>query len=100
SETQPGTATLALDNDDGRFTPGNSSSPYYPFVLRGIAVESVRRLRVLDPLNGFTTGQADHRGDHAENVSVREVEAEAGRQAEESDRQGVNPGRMSLNELH
>ncbi|MFE9432149.1 LamG-like jellyroll fold domain-containing protein [Streptomyces sp. NPDC006640] len=32
SETQPGTATLTLDNDDGRFTPGNASSPYYPFV--------------------------------------------------------------------
>ena len=34
SETQPGTAALRLDNTDGRFTPGNSASLYYPFVRR------------------------------------------------------------------
>ncbi|MEV0183805.1 LamG-like jellyroll fold domain-containing protein [Streptomyces sp. NPDC050625] len=34
SETQPGTATLVLDNSDGRFTPGNSGSPYWPYVRR------------------------------------------------------------------
>jgi hypothetical protein len=38
SETQPGTATLSLDNQDGRFTPGNSSSPYYPFVRRNAPI--------------------------------------------------------------
>ncbi|MFD7709467.1 hypothetical protein [Streptomyces sp. NPDC059786] len=32
SETQPGTAALTLDNADGRFTPGNTSSPYWPYV--------------------------------------------------------------------
>ncbi|MEH0579000.1 LamG domain-containing protein [Streptomyces sp. B21-108] len=32
SDTQPGTATLWLDNSDGRFTPGNDASPYSPFV--------------------------------------------------------------------
>lgn len=34
SETQPGTATLVLDNADGRFTPGSSGSPYSPYVRR------------------------------------------------------------------
>ncbi|WP_327655693.1 laminin G domain-containing protein [Streptomyces sp. NBC_00483] len=38
SETQPGTATLTLDNSDGRFTPGNSSSPYAPFVRRNAPI--------------------------------------------------------------
>jgi hypothetical protein len=38
SETQPGTATLSLENQDGRFTPGNSSSPYYPFVRRNAPI--------------------------------------------------------------
>lgn len=38
SETQPGTATLTLDNSDGRFTPNNPSSPYYPFVRRNAPI--------------------------------------------------------------
>ncbi|MFE7927782.1 LamG-like jellyroll fold domain-containing protein [Streptomyces sp. NPDC057456] len=38
SETQPGNASLWLDNSDGRFTPGNSASPYYPFVRRNAPV--------------------------------------------------------------
>ncbi|MGD6761348.1 hypothetical protein ACOKM5_20655 [Streptomyces sp. BH097] len=38
SETQPGTATLTLDNSDGRFTPGNSGSPYYPFARRNAPI--------------------------------------------------------------
>jgi Concanavalin A-like lectin/glucanases superfamily len=38
SDTQPGTATLRLDNQDGRFTPGNASSPYYPYVRRNAPI--------------------------------------------------------------
>ncbi|RSN64043.1 hypothetical protein DMH12_04535 [Streptomyces sp. WAC 04229] len=38
SETQPGTATLRLDNADGALTPGNPSSPYYPYVRRGAPI--------------------------------------------------------------
>jgi hypothetical protein len=38
AETQPGTCTLTLDNSDGRFTPGNSSSPYYPYVRRNAPI--------------------------------------------------------------
>jgi hypothetical protein len=38
SETQPGTATLSLDNQDGRFTPGNSASSYYPYVRKNAPI--------------------------------------------------------------
>ncbi|MGW3595015.1 LamG-like jellyroll fold domain-containing protein [Streptomyces sp. NPDC005167] len=38
SETQPGTASMTLDNADGRFTPGNPTSPYYPFVRRNAPI--------------------------------------------------------------
>lgn len=34
SEAQPGTATLLLDNQDGAVTPGNSLSPYSPYVRK------------------------------------------------------------------
>jgi hypothetical protein len=34
SETQVGTATLFLDNQDGALTPGNTLSPYSPFVRK------------------------------------------------------------------
>jgi hypothetical protein len=34
SDTQSGTATLFLDNQDGALTPGNSSSPYSPYVRK------------------------------------------------------------------
>ena len=40
AETQPGTATLLLDNADGRFTPGNPTSPYYPFVRRNAPIRA------------------------------------------------------------
>lgn len=38
AETQPGTATLTLDNADGRFTPGNPGSPYAPHVRRNTPI--------------------------------------------------------------
>lgn len=41
SETQTGTVNMTLDNDDGRFTPGNASSPYYPNVLKGVPLRVV-----------------------------------------------------------
>jgi hypothetical protein len=42
SESQPNRLSLVLRNDDGRFTPGNTASIYYPNVKRGrqIKVES------------------------------------------------------------
>lgn len=38
AEIQPGTATLVLDNVDGRFTPGNTASPYWPHVRRNAPI--------------------------------------------------------------
>jgi hypothetical protein len=38
SETQPGTATLTLDNQDGALTPGNAASPFFPFVRRNAPI--------------------------------------------------------------
>jgi len=35
TEIDPGTLTLALDNADGRFMPGNGGSPYFPGVTKG-----------------------------------------------------------------
>lgn len=38
SETQPGGMTLTLDNQDGALTPGNPSSPFFPFVRRNCPI--------------------------------------------------------------
>ncbi|MFG3180050.1 hypothetical protein ACGFZC_34030 [[Kitasatospora] papulosa] len=38
SETQPGTATMTLDNQDGALTPGNPSSPFYPYVRKNAPI--------------------------------------------------------------
>ncbi|MGW2837302.1 phage head spike fiber domain-containing protein [Streptomyces sp. NPDC001493] len=38
SQTQAGTLSLPLDNADGRFTPENSGSPYYPNVVDGVPI--------------------------------------------------------------
>ena len=37
---EAGTASVTLDNRDGRFTPLNTDSPYYPFIL------PMRRVRI------------------------------------------------------
>jgi hypothetical protein len=39
SVVQPSRCTLTLFNDDGRFTPGLTSSPYYPGVILGRRVQ-------------------------------------------------------------
>ncbi|MFF5784181.1 hypothetical protein ACFY8P_04330 [Streptomyces sp. NPDC012693] len=41
SETQTGTMTLELANEDGAVTPGNASSPYYPNVRRNTPVRVI-----------------------------------------------------------
>ncbi|MEU1008205.1 LamG-like jellyroll fold domain-containing protein [Streptomyces sp. NPDC005890] len=53
AETQPGTATVILDNTDGRFTPGNAASPYYPFVRRNTPVRI--SVAVIPAKSGFLT---------------------------------------------
>lgn len=46
---QPGTLTLTLENFDGRFTPDNPTSPYYPNVVEG------KRIRVGGTGGGVTS---------------------------------------------
>ncbi|MEV6803133.1 LamG-like jellyroll fold domain-containing protein [Streptomyces sp. NPDC051132] len=53
AETQPGTASLALDNTDGRFTPGNAASPYYPYVRRNAPIRI--SLAVIPTKSGILT---------------------------------------------
>ncbi|PVD01351.1 LamG-like jellyroll fold domain-containing protein [Streptomyces sp. CS014] len=38
SETQPGSCSMTLDNQDGALTPGRPDSPYYPFVRRNAPI--------------------------------------------------------------
>ncbi|UPT41766.1 MULTISPECIES: LamG domain-containing protein [Streptomyces] len=38
SETQPGTCTMTLDNQDGALTPGRPGSPFFPFVRRNTPI--------------------------------------------------------------
>lgn len=45
-----GTATVALDNNDGRFDPANTLSPYYPYVL------PMRQIRVTATHSAVTYG--------------------------------------------
>ena len=53
-QLEAGTATFTLDNSDGRFTPGNPSSPYFPNVLPR------KQIRVTSTYGGVTTYH--HRG--------------------------------------
>ena len=48
SQTQAGTLGMTLDNSDGRFTAGNASSPYYPYIRPGCPI------RVSKTVNGVT----------------------------------------------
>jgi hypothetical protein len=45
---QPGTATLSLDNSDGRFSPTKTSSPLYPHV------DAMRAIRIRTTLSAVT----------------------------------------------
>ncbi|MFE7804023.1 hypothetical protein ACFU51_05015 [Streptomyces sp. NPDC057430] len=41
ADTQTGTLSLELDNEDGAVTPGNVSSPYYPNVRRNCPIRAI-----------------------------------------------------------
>lgn len=51
SDIQPSQVTLTLDNKDGRFTPGRTSSPYYPNVRKNRKI----RVTAVWPLGGGGT---------------------------------------------
>lgn len=58
SETQPGTCTLTLNNEDGRFSPGLASSPYYPNVLKNVPI----RVRVVTTAKNLVTNPSFESG--------------------------------------
>ncbi|MFG2747220.1 carbohydrate binding domain-containing protein [Streptomyces chartreusis] len=61
SQTQAGTLGLTLDNTDGRFTPGNTASPYSPYVRPSCPIRISRTVggKNLLPNPSFETGVAD-----------------------------------------
>lgn len=50
---EAGTATVTLDGRDGRFTPFNPDSPYYPNIL------PMRRMRIMATPGGAGSGWGD-----------------------------------------
>ncbi|MEU9789115.1 LamG-like jellyroll fold domain-containing protein [Streptomyces sparsogenes] len=66
AETQPATASLVLDNSDGRFAAGNAASPYYPNVRRNcplrIQVVTTAKNLVRRPSFQDATGDQDSSG--------------------------------------
>lgn len=53
SQVQPGTASMTLDNQDGRFTSGNAASPYHPNVVKQVPLRVV--VTTLAGVNWVTT---------------------------------------------
>ncbi|MFD0074251.1 hypothetical protein ACFVIY_17640 [Streptomyces sp. NPDC127166] len=63
SDTQTGTLSVDLDNSDGRFTPGNASSPYAPNVRRGTPIRvQVTTLTGKNWLAGGSSFETDAHG--------------------------------------
>lgn len=62
SDPRPGTLRLVLDNADGRFTPGNTASPYWPYLVDGAPLRVTCRrapgVNLLDN-NSFELGVGD-----------------------------------------
>lgn len=53
SAASPGSATVVLRNQEGQYTPGMASSPYYPHVRQGVPIRvSIGHL----PAGGYSTG--------------------------------------------
>jgi len=50
---EAGTASVTLDNQDGRFTPFDSGSPYFPNIL------PMRRIRIMATPSGAGSGWGD-----------------------------------------
>jgi hypothetical protein len=55
-EVQPSKLTLTLENSDGRFTPGNVNSPYYPNIKKG---RKIRVSQIHDITRTRFTGYVD-----------------------------------------
>jgi hypothetical protein len=83
SETQPGTATLVLDNSDGRFTPGRATGAYYPNVRKGVPIRiravSAGRNLVTNP--SFETGLTDWAKSATPTIAQSSARAKVGTQS-------------------
>lgn len=55
---EPGNVTLILDNDDRRFEPTNTSSPYYPNVVpaKRIRIRAIFQNAIYDVFTGYVGG--------------------------------------------
>lgn len=83
SDTQPGTCSLVLDNSDGRFSPGLSSSPYYPNVRKDtpIRVRVITTAKNLFTDPGLVTGVADWTSSGTPTVAASGTHVQDGSQA-------------------
>jgi len=83
SETQPGTATLVLDNSDGRFTPGRTTGAYYPNVKKGvpIRIRAVSAGRNLVTTPSFETGLTDWAKSATPTIAQSSARAKVGSQS-------------------
>ncbi|WP_412079050.1 carbohydrate binding domain-containing protein [Streptomyces xanthophaeus] len=84
AQTQPSTMSLALDNSDGRFTSGLSTSPYYPYVRPNCLVQlglvTVSRNFARSPTfeSGVTDGWAAKSGQAPAAIVASTVRAHQG----------------------
>lgn len=67
---EPGTASLVLDNDDRRFDPMNTASPYYPNILpvRRLRIRAVWNNVLYDVFSGYINGWPQEYPNHHRNV--------------------------------
>lgn len=75
---EPGTASFTLDNDDRRFDPLNTASPYYPNIkpVKRIRVRAIWNSQIYNVFSGYAAGwPQEYPGKHRTTVSLDAVDA-------------------------